>query len=61
MEKLTREEMKSIKGGVAMPPSTCSANCISGTVTCTGSGCEAHDAVGGINGNCSADGQTKYC
>jgi hypothetical protein len=61
MEKLSREEMKSIKGSEDGPVS-CTAKCIDGTtVSCKGATCDAFDAAGGLNGYCEVNGITTYC
>jgi hypothetical protein len=61
-QKLSRSEMKNVKGGVAIP-ATCSAKCLDGTsVSCSGANCNALDADGNTDGSCSAGGQTpKNC
>lgn len=61
MKKLSRIELKFVKGG-SMPVSDCSAKCKDGsTVSCSGTGCTASDADKTIDGYCTAGGKTKNC
>jgi hypothetical protein len=61
--KLSRAEMKNVKGGVAMPPGSCSGKCNDGTsVSCSGSNCYAQDGGSESDGYCgSPGGGEKYC
>ena len=62
MKKLSRNELKTVKGGYMQPPGSCSGKCLNGTsVSCSGSSCTASDANKTIDGSCSADGKTVNC